>query len=63
MESVFKRFNCHIILCPAFKLLTVDVWEHAYYLKHYNERAAYISDWFHIVNWDQAAANYQMLFP
>ena len=53
--------------CPLsenlFPLLNLDVWEHAYYLKHYNERAAYISDWFHIVNWDQAAANYQMLFP
>ena len=53
--------------CPLsenlFPLLNLDVWEHAYYLIHYNERAAYISDWFHIVNWEQAAANYQMLFP
>lgn len=32
-------------------LLNIDVWEHAYYLKHYNQRAAYIDDWFHIVNW------------
>ena len=43
-------------LCP---ILTVDVWEHAYYLKHYNLRADYIIDWFHVVNWEQAEQNYQ----
>lgn len=42
-------------LCPV---LTVDVWEHAYYLKHYNVRADYIKDWFHIINWNQAEINY-----
>lgn len=33
-------------------LLTIDVWEHAYYLKHYNMRAAYIDDWLHVINWE-----------
>lgn len=32
-------------------LLNIDVWEHAYYLKHYNVRAAYIDDWFRVINW------------
>ena len=31
-----------------YPLAAIDVWEHAYYLKHYNERAAYIDDWFHV---------------
>lgn len=41
--------------CP---ILTIDVWEHAYYLKHYNVRAAYIDDWFCVVDWQKAGENY-----
>lgn len=39
-------------------VLNIDVWEHAYYLKHYNLRADYIDDWFHVVNWNFANKNY-----
>ena len=42
-------------LCP---LLTLDVWEHAYYLKHYNLRAEYVDDWMRVVNWQAADRNY-----
>lgn len=42
-------------MCPV---LNIDVWEHAYYLKHYNVRADYIDDWFQVVNWNQANENY-----
>lgn len=35
-------------------LLNIDVWEHAYYLKHYTLRADYIDDWFRVVNWNKA---------
>lgn len=43
-------------LCP---ILNIDVWEHAYYLKHYNVRADYIDDWFHVINWENAERYYQ----
>ena len=39
-------------------IITIDVWEHAYYLKHFNVRAEYIDDWFCIINWDQAESNF-----
>ena len=47
-------------LCPV---LNIDVWEHAYYLKHYNLRADYIEDWFQVVNWTQTNNNYLNCFP
>ncbi|NVK22790.1 MAG: superoxide dismutase [Fe] [Kangiellaceae bacterium] len=38
-------------------LLTVDVWEHAYYVDYRNARPEYLNHFWELVNWDFAAAN------
>ena len=39
-------------------LLTIDVWEHAYYVDYRNARAKYAEEFWSIVNWDFVSANF-----
>jgi Fe-Mn family superoxide dismutase len=40
-------------------IFTIDVWEHAYYLKYKNLRADYVKAFFDIVNWNEVGRLYE----
>ena len=39
-------------------LLTVDVWEHAYYIDYRNARATYLQNFNTLINWDFVSKNW-----
>lgn len=57
IEIVNTPNQDNLLSSGKIPLLGIDVWEHAYYLKHKNRRADYVQAFFNVINWKQVNEN------
>jgi Fe-Mn family superoxide dismutase len=57
--AIFNTSNAGNPLTNGYQpLLTVDVWEHAYYVDYRNARATYLQNFSGLINWDFVGKNW-----
>ncbi|MBO5194451.1 MAG: superoxide dismutase [Bacteroidales bacterium] len=55
--SIVQESNAGNPMTKGLKpVLTIDVWEHAYYIDYRNRRAAFVEAWWDLVDWKKVAA-------
>ena len=42
----------------GYPIIGLDLWEHAYYLKHQNHRVNYAHDFWAVLDWDEVSRRY-----
>jgi len=58
--EIFNTSNAGTPMTDGKKaLLTVDVWEHAYYIDYRNARPKYLEEIWKLINWDFVAKNFE----
>jgi len=58
VEKSLNQDNC-LMNSTRKPLMTLDVWEHAYYLEHQNLRPQWIETFWNLVNWSAVAQNWE----
>lgn len=58
LEIVQTKNQESVISYKMIPLITIDVWEHSYYLKYQNKRPEYIEKFFSIIDWNKVNEMY-----
>ncbi len=58
VEKSANQDNC-LMNSKRKPILTMDVWEHAYYLEHQNLRPRWIETFYKLINWQAVAKNFE----
>ena len=60
--QIITQGNQEVAHASFTPIITLDVWEHAYYLKNENRRAEYFDHWWNTINWKRAEEIYEEIY-